>query len=352
VLSAVLAVALLVLVVPRLASYGAAARSLEGLAPAALAGLGLLALANIATSALPWCAALPGLRFGRALVVTQSSTALSTVAPMGDAVGIAVTARMLRAARFDGGAIALAIMLTALWGQAATAVSPFAGLAALALAGRPTATLGLAGTLSLAALLATALAAVLVVVSERSASVLGRLGERVWPGAHDRLHALRSGTTSLVRRRWHVLTLTTLLSQAAAFAVFLVAVRALPGGGSVSTLAAFTAWAIARLIAAVPVTPAGVGTFEVTFVGTLHALGAPPATALASVLAYRALTVAPSLVLGSVLLVSSWVSGRRSSAPGRGGATHGDRMLPVTTNDTSPDRPRSETFPNRRSGTT
>src|SRR6187401_159565 len=64
---------------------------------------------NIATFAPPWQVALPGLRFLRALEVTQASTALSIVFPAGIAAGMASSYAVLRTWGFKPRDIARAL---------------------------------------------------------------------------------------------------------------------------------------------------------------------------------------------------------------------------------------------------
>ena len=61
---------------------------------------------------------------------------------------------------------------------------------------------------------------------------------------------------------------------------------------------AFAAWALVRILGALPLTPGGVGIVEVGLAGALVAFGAPNAEAVAATLLYRALTVFPTLALG------------------------------------------------------
>ena len=65
------------------------------------------------------------------------------------------------------------------------------------------------------------------------------------------------------------------------------------------SIEAFAAWALVRILGALPLTPAGVGIVEVGLTGALVAFGASNAEAVAATLLYRALTVLPTLALGS-----------------------------------------------------
>ena len=73
----------------------------------------------------------------------------------------------------------------------------------------------------------------------------------------------------------------------------------------VTATEAFAAWALVRILGALPLTPAGVGIVEVGLTSALVAFGASNAEAVAATLLYRALTVFPTLTLG-LLAAATW----------------------------------------------
>ncbi len=81
---------------PKIASYASVWDVVKGFSWQDFALLVGATVLNLATFAPPWMAALPGLRFRQAFVVTQSSTALTVIAPGGPAVGMAMSFGMLR----------------------------------------------------------------------------------------------------------------------------------------------------------------------------------------------------------------------------------------------------------------
>jgi len=97
---AVLALAVIALVfaelLPRIAGYGAVWDVVAKLTPVEIAALLIATAINLATFAPPWMAAIPGLGYRNATVLTQVSTALSIAVPGGDAAGIAASYAMLR----------------------------------------------------------------------------------------------------------------------------------------------------------------------------------------------------------------------------------------------------------------
>ena len=81
-----------------------------------------------------------------------------------------------------------------------------------------------------------------------------------WPDAFVRF---RRETVDLIRRRWHWLTLAAIAGNLTVFAVLLVSLRALDVPATqVSLTEAFAAWALARLLGSIPITPGGIGVVE------------------------------------------------------------------------------------------
>jgi putative heme transporter len=163
-----------------------------------------------------------------------------------------------------------------------------------------------------AAVLGIALAALgAVLASRRTAVGIGDLTARitdwtlakigrapvVWGGpTFDRF---RVEAADLLRRRWHVLTLTTYAGTLTVFLVFLVSLRAFDVTGSEVSLAeAFAAWSLARLLGTVPITPGGLGVVELGLSGALVGFGGGNVGVVAAVLVYRFLTMVPTIVLG------------------------------------------------------
>ena len=77
---------------------------------------------------------------------------------------------------------------------------------------------------------------------------------------------------------------------------------------------AFAAWALARILGAIPITPGGVGFVELGLTGALVAFGATDAQAVTATLIYRFLTVVPTLAVG-LLAAATWKVGQRAAAP-------------------------------------
>ncbi len=257
--------------------------------------------------------ALPGLRFRPALTMTQASTALSIVTPGGAAVGIAGSYGILRSWGFQGKAVGRAVTLTGLWNQFANLAFPIVAVFALAVTGAQTAVLATAAFVG-AAILGVAIAAlVLVLYSDRLAEDIGDAAARASSWVLAKVHRspvgwngssferFRRDAVDLLKRRWHMLTLTTLLGSLTVFLVLLVSLRALQVPATeVSVIDAFAAWSLARLLGSIPITPGGIGVVELSLTGTLVGFGGNNAGVVAAVLVYRFLTLVPTLLLGLI----------------------------------------------------
>jgi putative heme transporter len=311
-------IATFVFVLPRIANYGDVWRVVRELS---WSQIGLLAGAtglNLATYAPPMQAALPGLRFRQAFVLTQTSTASTYVLPGGAAVGMGVSYGLLRGWGFTGKPVTLAIALTGAWNQFVLLGFPIVALALLTVSNERNALLQSVAFIGLAIFVAAAGAFAAGLSSARLAKWVGGIaaqavnsGLRIlrrrpvrWNGRS--FVGFRNDAIGLLRRRWHVLTLATLAGHVTVFLLFLVSLRVLEvSANEVTVIEAFAAWSLARLLGSLPITPGGIGIVEVGLTSILVGFGGENAEVVAAVLVYRFLTIVPTLLLG-LLLGATW----------------------------------------------
>jgi uncharacterized membrane protein YbhN (UPF0104 family) len=316
--SIAIVVLVFVFVLPRIADYRDVFDVLRGLGWQDWAVLAGAVLLNLATFPPPWIAALPGLGYREGMAMTQASTALSIVSPAGAAVGMAASYSMLRSWRFGAAPVALAVAITGVWNQFANLTFPVVALALLTAADEDNPALRTAALIGVAVLVVALSSFALVLSRPRRARRIGDLAARLtnrllrvvgrgpvaWGG--ESFARFRSRALGLLRRRWHVITITTLAGHLTVFVLMLVCLRVVGISSSeVTGVEAFAAWALVRILGALPLTPAGVGVVEVGLTGALVAFGAPNAEAVAATLLYRALTVLPTLALG-LLAAATW----------------------------------------------
>ena len=97
-------IATFVFILPRIADYRSVWDVVQDLTWEQIGLLVLATLANLATYAPPWMAALPGLNYREGSVLTLASTASTYIAPGGAAVGMAASFAMLRGVGIRGAA--------------------------------------------------------------------------------------------------------------------------------------------------------------------------------------------------------------------------------------------------------
>jgi uncharacterized protein (TIRG00374 family) len=311
-------VATFVFVLPKVADYRDVWRVVRELSWSQIGLLVGATVLNLATYAPPWQAALPGIRFRQAFVLTQASTASTYVLPGGAAVGMGVSFGMLRGWGFTGRPVTLALALTGIWNQFAALAFPIVALALLTLSKEQNPLLQTVAFIGVAILIVSATGFAVGLTSDRLAKWVGNTAARIvtrllalirrgpakWGGAS--FVSFRHEAVGLLKRRWHVLTLAVLAGQLTVFLVFLVSLRVLDvSTGEVTAIEAFAAWSLARLLGSIPITPGGLGIVEVGLTTALVGFGGKNAEVVAAVLVYRFLTMVPTLVLG-LLAAATW----------------------------------------------
>jgi uncharacterized protein (TIRG00374 family) len=316
----VIAIALVVgvfaFVLPRVADYGQVWDVVSGLSARGIAGLVAAAVVNLATFGPPWMAALPGLSFVRALVLSQASTAAASVLPGGDAVGIALSYSMLRRWGFTVEQVTVGSAATTVWNIFANVLFAVAAVGMLAVGGESHALLTTAAVVGTAAVAVGIALFAVALHDDGNARLIGGLAEGLWNraarllrrsqagGWDERLVGFRREAVDLLRRRWLALTGATLVGHLTVFLVLLVALRAVGvPSADVSAAEVFAAWALVRILTTVPITPGGLGVVELGLTGALVSFGGQRAEVVAAVLLYRVLTYVPPIAIGGVCLM-------------------------------------------------
>jgi len=313
VVSAVVIVAVFAFILPRIADYGAVWGVIKDLDWKEVLLLAVAVLANLATFAPPYMAALPGLDYWRASLITQASTASTYIAPGGAAVGVGVGFAMLRGWGFASASVALAVTLTGVWNQLFMLGAPAVALGLLTAQGGSNTALKTTAAIGLAIFVLALAGFVAALARESFARWLGDRAARIaswglgvirrkpvtWDG--ESLVRFRRQTIGLLRRRWLPLTLATLAGQLTVFVVLVVCLRILGVGEHQVTLTeAFAAWTLVRLLGSIPITPGGIGIVELGLTGALVGFGGANDRVVAAVLLYRVVTIVPTLVLGLI----------------------------------------------------
>ncbi|MBA2741560.1 MAG: flippase-like domain-containing protein [Actinobacteria bacterium] len=306
-------------VLPRIADYRDVWDVLQTLGwQEALVLAGATAI-NLVTFPPPWMAALPGIGFRQAFMLSQASTALSLVSPAGAAVGMAGSYSMLRSWGFERASVALAVAVTGIWNQLSNFAFPIVGFALLTSAKQDHPALRTTAFVGIVIFIVVVCVFALALQSRRRAVAIGdlaaRLVNRVYglirlerrvSGKGESVARFRQQALQLLRRRWHVLTAATLAGHLGVFLVLLACVETVGNtSAQITWIEAFAAWSLVRVLGAIPFTPGGLGFVELGLSGALVAFGAGNADAVAVTLLYRALTIVPTLALG-MLAAATW----------------------------------------------
>lgn len=268
---------------------------------------------NIVTYWFVMVAGLPGLGYRQAMIVNQSSTAISNTLPGGGALGIGVTYAMYGSYGFSPAEITRSVLVTGVWNNFVKLGMPVLSLALLALVGDVSSALLWASLLGVAALLA---AVFLFGATLHSEALARSVGERLGRPASavlrllrrspvttwgDSMVRFRSETLGLLKGRWARLTFATLISHLSLYVVLLVTLRHIGVSdaevGWVQVLATFS---FVRLVSALPITPGGLGVVELGLTAGLIAAGGDRAQVVAAVLVYRGLTYALPIPFGAI----------------------------------------------------
>jgi uncharacterized protein (TIRG00374 family) len=291
--------------------------------------LSLAAAWNLATYWILLRLTLPGLSWTRAMVVTQSSTAVASTMPGGPAFGLGLAYAMYASWGFRRADIALALVVSGVGDLFAKLAMPVMALAALMVQGESDPALASASALGIVLLAVAATAFVAALRSDRSARRIGSAlagaasRARAWTGRAPvgdwggSLARLRAGSAALLHGRWPLVIGASLLSHFSLFVVLLMALRHVGvSEAEVSWAEALGTFSLVRLVTALPITPGGLGVVELGLSAGLVVAGGPRSPVVAAVLVFRALTYLAQIPIGAATYLA-WRHGRGRVAPAR-----------------------------------
>lgn len=286
--------------------------------------LSLVAVWNLATYWYVMVSTMPGLTVRQAAVVTESTTAVANTLPAGGAVGIAMSYAMYSSWGFSRSRSSVSLLVAGVWNNFAKLAMPVVAIVLLAFSGQGASggriVAGVAGVIGLA--LAVALFGLLL----RSDELARRIGLGAAQVASSILRLLRRGpvagwdkatvkfrqrTILLLRARWWLISLTTLVSHLSLFLVLLLALRYVGvSEADVGWTTVLAVFAFARLLTAIPISPGGLGVVEIALITGLSAAGGVRSEVAAGVLIFRALTYVLPIPLG----LATYVFWRRNKS--------------------------------------
>lgn len=312
--AALVAIAFLA-IFPRFADYGSVWQDIRAIPFATLAMVTLLALAHQLINPLMTMAVIPALRFRHALVARLASTAAANTIPGGGAVGVGLTYVMLGRWGHPGGQIGAAVALTGVWNNLVKLLLPAVALVGAMLSGLAMPDLVDATLIGAVALLIVILAAVVVARSglrrtllapiERFVAWIRRLlGREPLDSDRSPVTDFFSAVGAALGTRWRHMLLSTLAAHLSLFFVLLACLRATGVAPRVVPWPeALAAFAIIRLISAIPITPGAIGVAELGLVGLISTGMADAAVerVAAAVLLFRFFTYLVPTIIGGVV---------------------------------------------------
>lgn len=300
---------------PRLADYGNVWGDIRAIPSATLAVVTLVAIVHQLINPLMTMAVIPALAYRHALVARLASTAAANTIPGGGAVGVGLTYVMLGRWGHPGGQIGAAVALTGVWNNLVKLLLPAVALVGALFSGRAMPDLLDATLIGAVALLIVMLAAVAVARSSLRHSLLGPVERLVaWIRrlfGREEIAADRSPITDFftavgaaLGTRWRHMLASTLAAHLSLFLVLLACLRAAGvAPGVVPWPEVLAAFAVIRLVSAIPVTPGGLGVAELGLVGLISTGMASPGVeqVAAAVLLFRFFTYLLPTIIGGVV---------------------------------------------------
>jgi putative heme transporter len=229
----------------------------------------------------------------------------------GAAISLGLTYAMNSSWGFSRSRTSVMLLVSGLWNNFAKLGLPVFALALLAFSSPPSTGRLIAGLLGVGALVAVVVLLGMLLRSSATAARIGNGAAQVatvlrrpfgkgpvtgWDRATTKF---RERTVLLLRARWLLITVTTLVSHLSLFLVLLLALRFVGvTAEQVSLAEALAVFAFARLLTAIPFTPGGLGVIELALITGLSTAGGPRALVAAAVLVFRALTFVLPIPIG------------------------------------------------------
>ena len=138
-----------------------------------LVSLAVVAGWNLVTYVFVWMTVTPGLSPGRAMIMTQATTAITNTVPAGSAIGVGMTYAMLGGWGFSRSRTTIAVLVSGVWNAFAKLAIPVLALALVALQGNANAARVTAAMLGIGGLIAAIVVFALMLRSERMAEPAG-----------------------------------------------------------------------------------------------------------------------------------------------------------------------------------
>jgi uncharacterized protein (TIRG00374 family) len=240
-----------------------------------------------------------------------AGNAVTNVLPAGDAAGATVQFRMLATAGIKADDAAGGMTAASLLGVGGLLALPVFTLPAVLGGARVSPGLEHTALLGVVGFCLFVLGGVVVMVSDRPLTLVGRIGQRLWnalPGHHAKITGLdrrllrqRDEIRTTLGRDWLRAVLLTGGRIAFDYGCLLCALHAT--GSHPRPSLVLLAYSASGILALIPITPGGLGIVEASLSGLLILAGVPGGEALVATLAYRLASYWLPLLAGSLAYV-------------------------------------------------
>ncbi len=295
-----------------------------GLGAPSLVALTLVWVAGLVAHSFVLTGALPGLSRRRALTLNLTGSAVSNVAPMGGALGVATNFSMTSAWGFSRTSFAAYTVVTNIWDVLAKLALPVAVLATLLGAGvvpdGPLRTAAVAGAVTLGVLTVVWVALLTHDGTARHLAALLRTAARrhlpsAAAGRVDHLVAgalaAREQSRAVMATSWRQLTVG-MAAYVGLQGLLLWACLGVTGAAAPLT-AVVAGFAVERLMSMAVLTPGGTGLTEAATAATIVGLGGSPVGVAVGVLLHRLFIFLLEIPVGGIWLVA-WLALRARAA--------------------------------------
>jgi uncharacterized membrane protein YbhN (UPF0104 family) len=302
------------LALPRVASYRAVWASIDTMTwPYALL-VGVAAVASMVTYWIAVQAVLPWIGLRQAAAVSLGSNAVAGSLPAGGAVAMGVSWAMLSSWGISTADYVLYTLVTGICNLFTLTGLPVLAVLVMATASRPDTAMITGAAVGLALLAAMAAGLGLLLHNQASALracrvlqcglvIAARLARRAPPAsAAGSLPGFRDRASALLAARGGRIAAAAVASHLMLWLVLLACLRAVSlSQAQLPWQTSLAAFAVIRLLTAIPITPGGVGITELGLIGLLAGSGGHKTSVqvTAAVLMYRAVTYLPSIPLGA-----------------------------------------------------
>jgi uncharacterized protein (TIRG00374 family) len=276
-----------------------------GLAPQYLALLVLVAIINALIYPLPYKITTKNLSYPRAFVIRQSAFAIANTLPAGGSIGVAIIYVFMRAFKISAIASTATISINSVFNVMMTLGMPMLSFVLLAVSGVRPERLILPTQIAAVLLISLISAFILVLRSE----VFGAIVENIFAWIMKLFKSerrisftkFRKSTYVILKEKWYKILSAHLAIQFAMFSSLPIALFAL--NQEISFFEVLVAFAFARLVTLVPLTPGGIGTTDGLMLALLIGFGASLPAASASILIWRTIYYLPQVILGLISVI-------------------------------------------------